>query len=411
MKRDFVISVTLDKRRLKTDNTYPVRLRVFTPHDRKQKLYATAFSFTEKDFSSVWETTKPRSEYKEARLTLQAIESKANEIATSLIDFNFEDFERLMYNKTSREQNVNFYFNKFIEKHNQRNAIGTVSTYVSALRCLLRFHPTPNIEFKDISVSYLEEFQRYCIEKEGKSLTTIGIYLRNLRAVFNEAIEQKTITRDSYPFGKRKYQIQAPAKVKKALSGEQLKLLYEGVPENVDQEKAKAFWFFSYLCNGMNFHDILNLKCGDVDSEKITFIRTKTAKSTIAPKPIVVYITPYAKDVISKYGNLNQSPKDFIFPVFHHSQNAKEQYLKKQTFICFINKHFLKYAQSLGINEKISTYWARHSFTTTAIRKGASIEYVGEAIGHTDIKTTMNYFSGFEDQAKRDISHKLLDFN
>jgi integrase/recombinase XerD len=40
----------------------------------------------------------------------------------------------------------------------------------------------------------------------GKSLTTVGIYLRPLRAMFNEAIAANLITQEYYPFGKRKYQ-------------------------------------------------------------------------------------------------------------------------------------------------------------------------------------------------------------
>jgi integrase/recombinase XerD len=50
----------------------------------------------------------------------------------------------------------------------------------------------------------------------GLSKSTIGIYLRPLRAIYNEAIEDGFAKKDrSYPFGRRKYQIPAARKVKK----------------------------------------------------------------------------------------------------------------------------------------------------------------------------------------------------
>ena len=83
---------------------------------------------------------------------------------------------------------------------------------------------------------------------------------------------------------------------------------------------------------------------------------------------------------------------------------------KKLNFISFINDHFDKYAKGLGFKDRITTYWARHTFSTIAINKGMSIEFVGEALGHTDIKTTMNYFKGFEKDSKKKITDLLLDF-
>jgi integrase/recombinase XerD len=51
------------------------------------------------------------------------------------------------------------------------------------------------------------------------------------------------------------------------------------------------------------------------------------------------------------------------------------------------------------INVKI----ARHSFATTAILKGQSMEFTQEALGHSNIKTTQIYFAGFEDKRKRNL--------
>ncbi|GAG93836.1 unnamed protein product, partial [marine sediment metagenome] len=144
-----------------------------------------------------------------------------------------------MFGKTDAKQNVNYYFQKIIDKFTQKGSISTAKGYENALQCLLRFHKKENISFNDVNVSFLQEFENFCIKMEDKSITTVSIYTRNLRAVFNEAIANNTITNDSYPFGKRKYQIKAPKKVKKALTPQQIKILFEGVPKTLQQEKAK----------------------------------------------------------------------------------------------------------------------------------------------------------------------------
>ncbi len=411
MNEQYFISIVLDKRNQKKNGTYPVKLRVFTPTPRKQKLYSTVFEFTEKDFESIWATVKPRKEFKPYRQKLQALETKSIEVAEKLSTFNFEDFERLMFNKsTNKELNVNFYFQKIISEKNKKKKISTALSYQNALDCLLRFHDKPAINFKDVTVSFLEQFETFCIETENKTKATTGIYLRNLRTVLNTAKEKKVLPADIYPFGKGKYQIKSGGKVKKALNKEQLKTLFEGNPENPEQAKAKAFWFFSYLCNGMNFHDILNLKCKNYDGEKIEFIRAKTERSTKELEPITVFLPDYAKQVLNDYGNPAGNPKDFIFDVLTAEQTPAEQIRKKQNFIRFTNQHFLKYAKSLGIDEPISTYWARHSFSTMLLRANEPIAVISEALGHTDIKTTMGYLAGFEDEVKKELPAKLLDF-
>jgi integrase/recombinase XerD len=38
------------------------------------------------------------------------------------------------------------------------------------------------------------------------------------------------------------------------------------------------------------------------------------------------------------------------------------------------------------------------------------MEFVMEALGHADTKTTKNYFAGFEDKSKKEIAEKLMQF-
>lgn len=409
-KPNFRISFYHDKRRIKDDGTYSIKLYVFDTFQKKKKLYNTIFSFTEKEFKDIWQTLKPRNEDKQIRLQLQALENKANEVANKLTVFNFDDFERLMYGSTGTKLNINYYFDKIIDKYLKKESISTAFNYKNALNCLLRFHKAENIDFRQVTKEYLENFEKFCINDENKSITTVSMYTRCLRAVFNNAIDDNVISKDIYPFGDKKYQIKTPKNIKKSLTAEQLRILFEGTPSTPEQEKAKDFWFFSFFCNGMNIKDILNLKCKNVEGDKITFVRAKTEKTTKEQKSIIVYLNDYTKKVIDKYGNIKGNQNDFVFNILKHSQTAILQLKRKNAFIRYVTQHFLKYAQNLGINEQISTYYARHSYATISIRNGASMEFIGEALGHTDIKTTINYFKGFDDDKKREHSNKTFNF-
>lgn len=70
-----------------------------------------------------------------------------------------------------------------------------------------------------------------------------------------------------------------------------------------------------------------------------------------------------------------------------------------------------KLAKEVGITEDLSTNWAIHSFTTVAMRNGASMEYIQVRLGHNNMKTIMNYWSGFEDKVKKGIAEGLMDFD
>jgi site-specific recombinase XerD len=411
MKPEYFISYYLDVRRPKKNGKYPLKLRMFTSNPRKQKLYNTVFDFTEKEFTNIWETLKPRNEHKKIRLKLQALENKANDVASKLPYFTFEAFERSFLGKINPDRNsVVLYYDKVLIEYYNNNQLGTASSYELSLKSLLNFHGKDSLTFYDITPSWLKGYESWMLNKKKLSRTTVGIYLRPLRAVFNNAIYDNAIDHNAYPFGKRKYQIPAPKGVKKALSKDQLKKLFEAVPLTSEQQKAKDFWFFSYVCNGMNIKDIAYLKYKDFSGEILTFRRAKTINTNMTQPTVLVYLNDFSTNVINKYGNRNKIPDNYIFDIIDSKSETEDQRKQVKNFIRFINQHFLKYTKSLGIDSPVSTYWARHSFATTAIRNGASMEYVSEALNHSNLNTTRNYFAGFEDDKKREINKKLLEF-
>ena len=410
MQSEIHISIYLDTRRVKKNGKFPVKLRVFIPYPREQKFYTLPFEFTETEFKEVWETKKPKKEFREDNIRLQAILSKANTIASTLDVFTTTEFENLFFsNKNTNKKEISSYYQQYINHLKENNQISTASNYDLSLKSLQSFYGKDEIPFQIITPTWLERYEKHMIEGKNLSQTTVGIYLRPLRAIFNTAIEEKSIKQDSYPFGKKKYIIPAPKSVKKALNKSSLSKLYKSTPDTIEQETAKDFWFFSYSCNGMNFKDIANLKIGNIEGDTLTFKRAKTSRTNKSQLIQSIPLHAHALMVIEKYGNPKGKPDDYVFGIINKSQSAEEQHDKIKNFIRYVNQHIVKLANTNGIEEKLSTYWARHSFATNAIIEGASMEFVSEALQHSNLNTTRGYFAGFENDKKKEISTKLMD--
>jgi hypothetical protein len=59
--------------------------------------------------------------------------------------------------------------------------------------------------------------------------------------------------------------------------------------------------------------------------------------------------------------------------------------------IVYYNILLKKVAQLCGIDKKVSSHLARHTFATLTLTKGVSIESVSKMLGHTNISTTQIY--------------------
>ena len=67
-------------------------------------------------------------------------------------------------------------------------------------------------------------------------------------------------------------------------------------------------------------------------------------------------------------------------------------------------------ALKVGIDKNVTTYYARHSFSTILKRSGASTEFIGEQLGHQSLTTTQSYLDSFQDEMKEKFANKLTDF-
>lgn len=413
----YTTSIVLDTRRPKENGLYPVKLRVYSTQLQVKKLYATKYDFSEKEFASIWETEKPRKEYQETINELRAIQFRANEVCKKMDPFSFIQFEKKYLRKTGDGGNVIYQYNQIINNLKSNNCLSTASNYELSLKSLegyilhIRGKIPVKISFAEITPDWLQKYEDYMINHLKRSRTTVSMYVRALRTVFNTTITEKEIDSELYPFGKGKYQPPTVRNVKKALLKGDLKKLRDAEPKTPEQAKAKDFWFFSYNSNGMNIKDIALLKYENIQDDKIIFYRAKTINTSKTDlRPVTVYLNEFSKKIIKEYGNKKTDKGEYIFSIIFDNDPEIIKHKKIKNFTKFINQNLKKLALNAGLTGEISTYWARHSFATNSIRDGATMEFISDAFGHNNMKTTQGYFAGFEDEAKKEFMQNIMNF-
>ncbi len=406
------ISIILRDNGGRKSGLYPIKLRI--TFDRKAKYYQiNDYSVTEQDFKKIM-GEKPREEHiKEIKYHIVKTQNEAEEIIRKLQYFTFDIFEKeFLLGKKKADTNIFNWLDNTYKDLFRQERIKTAELYSYAHKSLLKFTKKSELSFYDISVDFLREYEIWFTENQGNSLTTLGIYLRNIRVIFNLAIADGVIVKNAYPFGRRKYIIPSTKNTKKALPIKDIEKIFKhSVIEFSSEDKWKDYWFLSYLCNGANIKDLCTLKWKTVSENKITFLRSKT-KSTSRNelKVIEVPLTEEIRQIMAKWCNKDTDSNSYVFPILSHEMNAKKKADVIHQIIKNINKYIKQIALDEGINKKVTTYTARHSFATVLKRSGVSTEFISESIGHADLKTTENYLDSFEDEMKEEVAKKLLDF-
>jgi len=408
------VNLYLDERKIEKGEKAPVKLRLYMSRTDIRHYHTGRYLLAEQ-FDESYLATKPKKAYKDLKIALDGIVVKANTIISKMDGvFVLAKFEREMFGAPLSSMDVVPHYRNYITELTKNERAGTASNYALSMKSLLAFagkvkQPATSLSFASVTVDFLNRYEKWMVV-EGKSKTTVGIYLRPLRAIFNQAIEEGSIVADLYPF--KKYKIPTGQNIKKALDKSELKKLYTAeLQPSSYKEKARDFWFFSYQCNGMNFRDIAELKYKDIHKKSFSFLRHKTLYTTKdKPKPIIVPLTEPIRAMIERYGTKPIVPDNYVFPILNKSMNETEKMRANQNFIRFVNQHLQKLAKDLELDTDISTYYARHTFTTSAIRSGAKMELIQESLGHHSLSTTQNYWAGFEDDVKQGIADKLMDF-
>jgi len=380
------IYLYLDVRKALKNGDHPISLVVNNSGNRK--FYRTGHSTTEKYYNKCM--TAQRGQAKADRQKWESYEQKAQGIVRQLSVFTFDKFERLYLSRHSA--NLKGYYDSKIQELSDAGRIGTATVYSDSKKSIFKFRPS--LEFKDVDPAFLENYQAW-MEARDRSATTIGMYVRALRALFNQAIKEGTISRDFYPFDD--YVIPQGENRKRALHISELTALrsYQPMPE---EEFYISLWWFSFYMNGANLKDILKLRWTDIQDDRIQFIRQKTAKTKRKTIKIRIPIDDYIQAFIDRWGDPSGT---FILKPYNEHTAPSRRYEVCRQINLMINKKIKKAGEATGIKGKITLYTARHSYASLMFNNSKDINYVKEALGHTDITTTQRYLNSIDTEKEK----------
>ena len=396
--------IILDKRRSKKDDLYPVKIRVTL--NRVQKYYPIGMDISESDFERI-QNSSVRKELRILKNKIIDWESKTKNVLTNLSPFSFEEFKSRIYDETIITIPELFsMFDQKIRLLDEKGKVSTRNIYQEAKNSFKNYKS--NVNLIEITSDFLERYEVSMVEN-GRSITTISMYIRCLRSIYNEAIDAGFIDRKYYPFGRKKFQPKAPKNIKKALTIQQIKSIIEfEVVDGSNQQLAKDMWLLSYYCNGMNIKDILNLRFRNLQGDSIHYERQKTVSTNQSSKPIIVTLIPQAQTIINRWKSENSKPEGYVFDIFKDNMSAEVKQKVKHQFIKTINKYMKRIGAEIGYDKPLTTYAARHSYATILKRSGAPLGFISEALGHKSLQTTEAYLDSFEDETRRKYAEMLV---
>lgn len=405
------ISVVCFKSKTLSNGEHPLFVKVSEGKKRATKSLGLSIRAQFWNF----EKNEPKKSCPNREALIKMIESKKQQYLEQVIDFKNEDKNFTPQSLVDKMENtvvpqtVGEYLLKQIEIMKVEKRIGNAKVYRSTYNSLFAFCGNLNISFASIDVAWLRRYETFLKSRENSS-NTIGIRFRELRALYNKAIEDNLVHEKNYPFKRFKVARFCKKTSKRAIKKEDIKRIM-----NVDLRLitkyhspllylSKDLFLFSYLGCGINLIDIAYLRYENITENRLRFNRHKTGQ------PINFALQGQLREIILKYAKEGCSPKDFIFLILdrriHKTQQQQDDRIIKVTK--GVNRNLKKIGQFLNLSIPITTYVARHSFATVLKRSGVNISIISEALGHTNLSTTQYYLDSFENEQIDEAMRKLL---
>ncbi len=422
------VTLKLDRRnKPKKDGTYPLCIQL--SHSKKTRYIGLKYSLTVENWDEVSLSPKDvpnakhigvkvRSQLSLAEQFLDATELELaaltiDEVKTKIIAEIFakrstpESVKRRYIQRVlNKESFTAFAYEKMdrLDKAERFGSKGAVQTAYNALKKFKGYtleDTHENILFADLDTKTIKNFVAYLLG-QGCSSSTARSYLAQIRALFNEAIEEELLEEKISPFRKGFKMPKSRKTKKRALTAEQIEAIRKlDLEEGTYLWRARNYFLFMFNSMGLNFIDLVQIKKSQLfqtkyDNEgklmagRIEYDREKTNHS------FSIKLTQESLRILNDYDVSKKKTHDYIFPFdYENSEKGRKRY---EQYRKTVNGHLKKLAKLAGIDEKLTTYYARHSWATIGKRNNLPITLISEALGHADTKTTETYLASFDDE-------------
>lgn len=393
-----VIKVIIDTRRANSEGKFPIKLS-FANLGKTVLSGLNIFVFeSEFDTENQILFTNDKKTQAENKRHNSYIISEVNRANNLLNSLQLSGRDRIqpsrfkdIFLKREKQESINFntFFKSFIEKKTGR----TAEIYQATLNKVEKYFGK-NIYFDDITHSWLESFDRKMqkeeirnrkgdILKTGLEINARAIHFRNIRAVFNNAIDNNITGLELYPF--RRFKIKKERTIKRAITLEQLRILfkYEGKSHlNWARDISKLIFFMI----GINVKDLYNLE--KEENGYAYYARAKTKRH------YEIKIEPEIKVLFDQFKGNN---KLLCFC----------ETMAYRSFGMRLNKHLKVISEECNL-PKITTYSLRHTWATIAASLDIPKETIAAALGHGG-NTVTDIYIDFDQKKVDDANRKVID--
>lgn len=412
-----------------TNDLIPVKLCI--THKGTRKYYSikdeikdSSWLFVTEDDIDKITCTSPRGKYKDMRIKYDSIIKKVENIIDDIPTFSFHQFEQKYFHVVTEWDNVFAAMIDQVKTLKAEDRFSYAMSFESTMRAMKEFHEDKKFDyncrkkvvtryeaylsgkpllFVDITPAWLKKFDNYLTKQEGKKKSTVGIYCRNIRTLFNLAIKKHHVKAE-YPFFE--YKPKTAKKRKIAMSVEEISLIANYKTSDPVELFYRDIFMFSFLACGMNMTDIARLRYSNIHDNELVFVRKKTENEEHEEESLSIPITRQMQFIIDAHGNKAVGHDAFIFPILRPEMNEEQKFGEIRQLVKQVNTHIKRIAKAVKINKNISSYVARHSWATISKNSGASIEYISEQLGHDSPKVTMGYLKSFERATREKQSAK-----
>lgn len=259
----------------------------------------------------------------------------------------------------------------------------------NALNSLQRFQPE-GLDFCMIDREWLERYQAFLLANYSQN--TSRSYSTKIRQAISRAVQDGYISENP---NKQVRQIPEQEGEIKYLYVEEIMLLDKTPHRNIDRKTAFLFNCFVPLRSGdLESLTESNIRPASGGGFEVYFRQSKKQRIESVPisKQGMIYLNQARELAKIRYGR-ELNADDPIFDIGHKKRYGSM--LKK-----WAERAYERYGDELPqevryhfswASKEISPHWARHTGATMLLNAGASLEAVGEILGHIDRKTTMRY--------------------
>lgn len=310
-------------------------------------------------------------------------------------DFTSDDVISVLFPKNP-ESYLFLFMRNVIAGLKDLGKIRTSETYTSALNSFRKFRNNEDIAFDDIDSDVMIAYEAY-LKACGVSPNSSSFYIRNLRAVYNRAVE-KGLTSQRFPFKHVYTGIEKTTK--RAVSLKIIKQIKDmDLSHNPASDFARDMFLFSFYTRGMSFVDMAYLQKKNLNSGVLSYRRRKTGQQ------LYVKWERCMQEIVDKY---DTSGTDYLLPILDTNNllQARKQYIYA---LHKVNRYLKKIGEIFNLSIVLTLYVARHSWATIARSKNVPVSVISEAMGHDSETTTRIYLASLDTNAVDNANSLILE--